>query len=143
AVKTETPPEGKILQRANMLKEGANIGAVFADDSIEVWLAPQPDDPPAQRKTFFSIFNARGAFGGNASTMRERESWNAAWTVKNSVREDGFWHSEMALPWSELGIASPQNKTIALRIARNWRQAVNADQSEWSLGNKAFSDVSN
>jgi hypothetical protein len=142
AVKTETPPEGKILQRANMLKDGANIGAVFADDSIEVWLAPQPEQSPAQRKVFFSVFNARDAFGGNATTMRSKENWQPQWRVKSSV-QDGFWNCEMALPWSELGIESPQNKTIALRLARNWRQAVGAEQSESSLGNKAFSDVSN
>ena len=86
-----------------MLKDGVNVGAVSADDSIEVWLAPQPEESPAQRKTFSSIFNARDAFGGNASTMHNWGTWNAAWTVKNSVREDGFWHSEMALPWRELG----------------------------------------
>src|SRR5690606_16698544 len=121
---------------------GADLGSVFADDSIEVWLAPQPNDPPPQRKVFFLLFNARGAFGGQVMTLQGKENWKPQWTVKNSLR-DGFWHSEMALPWSELGVAAPQGKTIAMRLARNWRQAVNAEQSEWSLGNKAFSDVSN
>jgi hypothetical protein len=142
AVKTETPPEGKILQRANLLPGGANIGAIFADDSIEVWLAPQPEESPAQRKVFLSLFNARDAFGGNAMTMQGKADWKPQWTVKSSVQND-FWNCEMALPWSEIGISDPANKTIALRLARNWRQAVDAEQSETSLGNKAFADVSN
>ena len=142
AVKTETPPEGKLLQRANGLPGGANPGNIFADDSIEVWLAPQPGDPPPTRKVFFTLLNARGAFGGNTFTLKGSDSWKGQWTIKNSLR-DGYWHSEMSLPWSELGVDSPQGKTMAMRLARNWRQAVNADQSEWSLGNKAFSDVSN
>jgi len=142
AVKTETPPEGKLLQRTNAVPGGADLGSVFADDSVEVWIAPQPNDPPPQRKVFFSLFNARGAHGSNAMTLQGKENWKPQWTVKNSL-QGGFWHSEMALPWSEIGITTPQDKTIAMRLARNWRQAVNAEQSEWSLGNKAFSDVSN
>jgi hypothetical protein len=142
AVKTETPPEGKILQRANQLATGADLGAIFADDSIEVWLAPQPEQSPTQRKVFLSLFNARDAFGGNAMTMQSKEDWKPQWTVKSSVQND-FWNCEMALPWSELGISEPNHKTIALRLARNWRQAVGAEQSESSLGNKAFADVSN
>ena len=33
-----------------------DLGSVFADDSVEVWIAPQPNDPPPPRKVFFSLF---------------------------------------------------------------------------------------
>ncbi len=140
AVRTQTPPGGKILSRANPVPGGANLGAVYQDDSIEVWIAPRPDEPPAKRRVYLGVFNARDAVADTVHTLRGGEQWHGHWTRKSSVHDD-HWDCEIALPWKDIGVEHPLGRTMGLRIVRNWRQAVDAEQSEWSLGTESFASM--
>lgn len=141
AVRTETPPGGKLLARANPVDGGASINAVFADDAIEVRVIPDTDAPATERRLYLALFNARGTVADSVTTLRGGVKWHGNWKVKNSIKDE-YWHSEIALPWADIGVDSPLGKTMGVRIGRDWRQAVGADQTEWGLGKTAFDDAS-
>lgn len=141
AMRSETPPGGKLLARANPIAGGAAPGAVFADDCIEVRIVPQPDAPLAERHLYLGLFNARGAVSDSVTTQRGGVKWHGNWIVKNSVA-DNHWDCEIALPWKDIGVDNPQGKTMAMRLGRDWRQTPKSIETDWGLGNTAFDDVS-
>ncbi len=146
ALRTETPPGGKILSRANPVTGGGNAKAIFADDSIELWVCPNPDAPPAERRVYQGLLNARGATYDSVQTLRGGTKWHGHWTVKSSVQDD-HWDCEITIPWSDFGLDSPAGKTTAVRVVRNWMQTAGGGQhgriqSEWGLANEAFASLS-
>jgi len=139
AVRSETPPGGKILKRANPIKSGASTSAVAADDRIEIRIVPEPE--AADRKLFMGLVNAKDAIAYSVSSQRGGIKWDGKWKVSNSIQDD-FWDSEIAIPWKELDVANPAGKTMAIRIGRGWRQTASGKiETDWGLGQTAFDDV--
>jgi hypothetical protein len=131
AVRTETPPNGQILQRANQLP-GDTDARPFDDDSIEIYLCPNPTAPAAEQLVYQGIFNARSAIYDQLFTASGGQAWRGNWQIKNSVNGD-HWDCEIALPWKDVGImGSPLGKTMALRIGRDWKRSIGSVQTEWS-----------
>ena len=131
AVRTETPPNGQILQRANPLP-GDTDARPFDDDSIEIYLCPNPTAPAAKQLVYQGIFNAKSAIYDQLFTASGGQAWRGDWQIKNSVDGD-HWDCEIALPWKDVGIiGSPSGKTMALRIGRDWKRSIGSVQTEWS-----------
>ncbi len=131
AVRTETPPGGQLLQRANPLP-GDTDARSFEDDSIELYFSLNPDAVGAQQRIYQGIFNAKGAIYDQLITPSGAESWRGRWNIKNSTADD-YWSCEISIPWSDLGLTnSPLGHSMALRIARNWRRSTGSTQTEWS-----------
>jgi len=131
AVRSETPHGGQILRRANPLP-GDTDARSFEDDSIEVYLCPDPDAPATGRFVYQGIFNARGAVYDQLFTANGGQAWRGDWQIKNSITDD-YWDCEIALPWKAIRLnGSPLGKTIGLRIGRNWQRSTGEVQTEWS-----------
>ena len=60
------------------------------------------------------------------------QAWRGDWRVGNKVEGD-VWTCEIAIPWSSFGANADDLKfPIGLRIGRNWKQAGEPEQTEWS-----------
>lgn len=139
AVRSETPPGGQLLTRANP-QAGDGDAPTFTDDSVELYVAPQPD--AADAKVYQAIFNARGAIYDTLTTPQGAVPWRGRWRVKSSV-SDNRWDCEIAIPWSEFGVdGSIPGRSIALRVGRNWQRSADVAQSEWSPLGGAYNIVS-
>ena len=90
-------------------------GKVFADDSVELYLAPQE---PTRYVQF--IANCLG-------TINDRRfgevSWDGDWQVCCRVDDDaGLWELEGAITFAELGVPAPRSgDTWFFNVARNWK----------------------
>ena len=131
AIRSETPPNGQILQRTNPLA-GDTDARPFDDDSIEIYLCPNPDAPKTEQVVYQGIFNAKGAIYDQLFTTNGGQAWRGNWQIKNIVSGD-HWDCEIALPWKDVRLpGSPLGKTIGLRICRDWKRSIGAVQTEWS-----------
>jgi hypothetical protein len=141
AIRSETPPGGQILQRANPLP-GDTDARSYADDSVEIYLCPNPDAPSAEQRVYQGIFNAKNAIYDQLLTAGGGRAWRGDWVVKSSVAGD-HWDCEIALSWKDVGLTdSPLGKTMAMRIGRNWRRSISSAQTEWSPMGGAYATVS-
>jgi hypothetical protein len=141
AIRTETPPNGQILQRANPLPGDADARP-FEDDSVEIYICPNPDASAAKQTIYQGIFNAKGAIYDQFFTANGGQAWRGNWQIKNSVSSD-HWDCEIALPWKDVGLAgTPLGKTVGLRICRDWQRSIGARQTEWSPMGGNYTTVS-
>lgn len=117
-------------------------GAVFGDDSIEVFIDTQNDE-----FHFFQLaFNAAGTrfdqlcagdnnaganvFGATYSQQKVRDvKWNGEWSVKTSRHADR-WEAEIAVPFKTFG---RESDLWGLNVCRN-RKAGAAETSAWRVG---------
>lgn len=129
AIKTELPPDGKILNRA--VPDGTRdiIGA-FHDDSIELVLDPKRGRKTGDRTYYHIITNARGTLFDRALDPDNKQSpidtaWRLKnWKFKNSLR-NRWWEVEIAIPLSELWghrrgpqehLGNPYRKELEARV---------------------------
>jgi len=106
AMKTEAPPDGKILIRA--VPDGKrDMIAAYHDDSIELALDPKRGRAEGSRIFYHIIANARATLYDRALDPDNKQnpvdfSWRIPqWDFKNQIK-DGWWHIEMAIPLSSL-----------------------------------------
>lgn len=90
-------------------------GRVFADDSVEVYLAPKR---PSQYVQF--VGNSLGAI------MDRRfgdVNWRGEWRFRNRVdNEAGLWELELAVTFDALGVPAPRSgDQWQFNFARTWR----------------------
>lgn len=131
AVRSETPPQGRVLQEAVPLPGQADARP-FTDDAIEIYLCPNPDAPKAEQAVYQAIFNANGAIYDQLFSAGGAVSWRGGWNVKSTIR-DNYWDCEIALPWKDLGLTGiPIGKAIGLRVCRDWQRSIGPVQTEWS-----------
>lgn len=141
AIRSETPPNGQILQRTNPLS-GDTDARPFDDDAIEIYLCPNPDAPKTEQTVYQGIFNAKGAIYDQLFTANGGQAWRGNWQIKNNV-DGNHWDCEIALPWKDVGLPeSPLGKTIGLRVCRDWKQSIGAVQTEWSPLGGAYTAIS-
>ena len=135
AVKTEAPPDGRILTRA-VPDEIRDQRAAFLDDSIELILDPKRERRTGDRKFYHIITNARGALYDWSIDPDNRQSpvdlgWRLRdWQLAQQLA-DGWWHVEIAIPLSSLGVdAKDLGSAWGIRVARNWKRPF--EQSQWA-----------
>ena len=95
------------------------------DDSVGVFLDTDHD----RRSYYFISVNSLGISSDKQATYGRREEWNPEMEVKTSV-EDKVWTIEMKIPFSELGIISPQGQTWGINLVRNHRAGME-DDNRW------------
>ena len=135
AVRSQTPPGGKLLTRVNPAPDDTDARA-YLDDSVEIIFDPLRylgTDKTGRRKLYHLITNAKGAiYDQSYSLAGGGEAWRGDWKIANSVKDD-HWDCEIAIPWSSFGVtATDLTHPIGLRIGRNWKQTSLASQTEWS-----------
>ena len=131
AVRSQTPPDGKLLARVNQLPGDADARTYY-DDSIELVIDPQHSSQSAHN-LYHAIFNAKGAIYDMAiPTGGGAQPWRGKWQIGSKVTGD-TWNFEVAIPWSDVGASAEDLQSgIGLRIGRNWKQTTTAAQTEWS-----------
>ncbi|NLX98695.1 MAG: hypothetical protein GXY83_21250 [Rhodopirellula sp.] len=140
AVKTEAPPDQRLLTRA-VPDPDRDVVAAFHDDSLEFVLAPEGD------RFFHLITNARGALYDWAVEPGNRQNptqlaWRLPqWEFQQRLA-DGWWQAEIAIPLASLGITADSilGETWGVQVARNWRRP--SEQSQWSAGPAAYDNRS-
>lgn len=132
AVRSETPPGGKLLARVNP-QPGSVDAAPFSDDSVEIFIDPARESGAPDRTTYQLITNAKGAILDQSFVLNgSGKEWRGKWRIANSVKDDR-WDCEIAIPWSDLGINTPiTGRAMGIRIGRNWQQSIGVVQTEWS-----------
>ena len=117
-VETELPPVGtKLLSSIRK-----HDGKVYADDSIEIWLAPEKGNYYYQYivNSFGTVYDKRLDRTGGVPD----ETWKSGW--KNASRLDEarhVWIMEIAIPMKDLGITgTPDGKSFSLLVSRNWKR---------------------
>ncbi len=90
-------------------------GRVFADDSVELYLAPE-------KQTRFIHF-----IGNSLGTIMDRRfgdvDWRGDWQFENRLDDAaGVWQFELRIAFSSLGVDPPRNGTRwFINVARTWR----------------------
>lgn len=135
AMKTEAPPDGRILSRA-VADPQQDVRAALLDDSIELVLDPKRGRTSGDRTYYHLIANARGAlFDWAVDPDNKQNPRQLAWRVGQWRLEqkltDGWWNVEIAVPLASLGAtAEDLKRPWGLQIARNWMRP--SEQSQWS-----------
>jgi len=134
ALKTEAPPDGRLLTRA-VPDVRQDVVAAFYDDSIELVLDPRRERAPGDRTFYHVISNARGALFDWAVDPDNRQSpkdlnWRLpAWKLAEKLA-DGWWHVEASIPLASLAAAEEDlAQTWGVRIGRNWQRPFQQCQS--------------
>lgn len=99
-------------------------GAVFADDSLEVFLQP---DPKSTDYLHFAV----NALGAQFDEKQYDTGWNADWQVA-TARGTGEWTVELAFPFGSLGLTSATKGTWGLNLCRNRPRDGEVQYSQWS-----------
>ena len=137
AVKSEEPPDGRILTRA-VPDDSHDRPAAFLDDCIELVLDPKRNRPAGERVFYHIITNARGAlYDWSVDPDNAQNAMNLTWRLSGwqiaQQQVDGWWHVEIAIPLGELGVTENDFATAwGIRVARNWKRPF--EQSQWAGG---------
>lgn len=143
ALKTEAPPDGRILNRA--VPDGKrDIIAAFHDDSIELAIDPKRERKHGPRTFYHLITNGRGTLYDRAVDPDNKQNpvdfnWRIPkWELKHQLK-DGWWQVEIAIPFESLDVVESDLKlTWGIRIARNWRRP--AEQTQWESVGASYID---
>ena len=118
AVCSQLPAEGQILSHV-----AVDTLKVVYDDSVEVWVDPEPDTESGQ--AFQMLVNAAGKRGykhHGRGTVREDPGWRGDWEVANGFHDDE-WHCEVAMPIAGIAPGRPAVQgTWGINLCRNWKQ---------------------
>lgn len=101
-------------------------GAVYQDTSIELFLAPNVDQP----RYYHFVTNLLGTQfdeecgGKNAAGIK----WNGKWQAV-SQKHDGRYEVEFAIPWDQLGTTPSLGKVIGCSFART--DSASGTMSSW------------
>lgn len=135
ALKTEAPPDGRILTRA-VPDAQHDVRAALLDDSIELVIDPKRGRTHGDRAYYHLISNGRGALFDWAMDPDNKQNprqlgWRIPqWRIQQQLA-DGWWNVEVAIPLAALGAtAEDLTKTWGVEIARNWARP--QEQSQWS-----------
>ncbi|HOL67361.1 MAG TPA: DUF6067 family protein, partial [bacterium] len=144
AMKTEVAPDGQLLTRA--VPDGQrDIVAACYDDSVELVIHPHLGKTSGDTRYFHIICNDRTAmYDRSIDPANPQNPVNTAWRLKNWTFArsliEGFWHVEIAIPFSEIGASQEDlNHVWGLRVCRNWQRPW--DQSRWENANTAYEDI--
>ncbi|MCD6351487.1 MAG: hypothetical protein J7M26_05160 [Armatimonadetes bacterium] len=144
ALRTELPPDGKLLTRA--VPDGdRDIVAAVHDDSVELVIHPHLGATSGDRRYFHIIVNARGAmFDRTLDPTNKANPVDVSWRLKNwtfaNSTHDGWWDGEIGIPFASLGATTADlSQPWGLRVCRNWQRPW--DQSRWESFITAYEDV--
>lgn len=105
-------------------------GAVFGDDSVEVFL--QPDANSAEYLHF-----ATNALGTRFDEKVFEVGWNPEWKAA-AVRDGECWSVEMQIPLASLDLAAQTQETWRVNFCRTRPRAGGPEHSQWSCTYTGF-----
>lgn len=114
------------LKAAETLRDGK----VYADDCVELFLAPRDDS----QRYFQFVVNSRGTQFDSAYTAggaRGDLGWNAAWQAGTSV-EDDRWTAELAIPFAVLGLGDGTTHEWGFNLTRERYAGGGTELSSWA-----------
>lgn len=122
AVHCEEPDTDGMVVRAAKRDE-----AVWSDDSIEVFLRPDPQKPVCQ-----FVVNPRGVLYDARDRHRE---WNSSAEVETSVAKGRSWTAVLKIPMKEIDayVGEDQMWTMNIYRSRNSRGGDPSMQYSWSI----------
>ena len=118
---------------AQRLTRTSHDSEVFMDDSMELFVVPDPSRPDVYKQIMINLLDVvcdvSLGDGKNYTTGRSYESG----IVVKTVRGDGFFDMEFAIPLESLGIAADRNTRFSMNLCRNKRSGVgeNHESSQW------------
>ncbi|MDB5327678.1 MAG: hypothetical protein JWM57_3247, partial [Phycisphaerales bacterium] len=121
AIQSKLPDDGPLLN----VVDHDGLKVVY-DDSVEVWIDPQPE---VTARVEYQMIANPGGHAGFATQIRgkatEDINWNGAWP-RASSQAGGYWNFECAIPIASMSHAGPGRKTTdgtwLLNLCRNWRR---------------------
>ena len=103
-------------------------GAVWQDDSVEVFVAPRPGGS----EYFHFVVNSAGV---QRDARGQDVTWNAAWQAAARCTE-GAWVAELAVPWRAVGLKTAP-KEIGFNVTWNCRTGRRGHYT-WAPVEKSF-----
>lgn len=126
AIRVPRGPGGKL--RSNTTERD---GALYNDDSLEIFLQPDPDGT-----TYYQF--AVNAGGTALDAKGQDRGWNAVWDVR-AKSTSASWSAEFAIPWKAVGCARAPGM-VGFNIAWNCKSGV-AGSYSWARMEQSFHDV--
>ncbi len=100
-------------------------GALWEDDSIELWLY----GINGKQEFFQFIFNSNGLF---YDSHRGDKNWNASGVKPAQTIQDGIWSFEAAIPWTNFDLVPEAGTSFRINLCRSFIEA--ADWTSFSPG---------
>ncbi|MFP3903264.1 MAG: sugar-binding protein, partial [Armatimonadota bacterium] len=112
------------LQRLNEFRaaETEHDGRVYGDDAIEVFLGPAED------RTAYYHF-AVNALATKYEGAQTDKSWDGEWSAASETY-DGYWVTEIAIPWESVGFGPDPGGMMWANVCRN--NMAQDELSTWS-----------
>lgn len=99
---------------------------IWRDDCVEVFMDINHD-----HKTYYHLITNALAARYDAIGQSGFRKWNPNWQVATTISEDG-WYVEIAIPFSEMGISSPQPGTVWGFNLNRQRYNSQVERSSWA-----------
>jgi len=131
-VECQTVTGGRRLMVKPAVRE--HDGPVFSDESVELYLQPDPGGP-----YYHFVANALGVqYEGRGTDA----TWDGAWTARTSESDLG-WQLEAGIPYATLGLAGPPQPGAVWRgnVCRNDR--TNQRYCTWAQVRSGFHEPQN
>jgi len=125
-MRCQEPNMGQLAQSTTNRDEGA----IFADDSVEIFLCPNPDSGDYVQL----VANAAGA---QYDSRLEEPNWDGVWECK-TTKGDNEWTLEIAIPWASFPFER-MGDAWRMNIGRNRCVGRTRETSSWS-GTRDFHD---
>ncbi len=144
-----SPPPAKIADQVQLVvamlssTRLTHDSDVDADDSIRIsLLTPYPNGDEYKfyvngAGTTYEFTSTNAAPGSKLSGINL--SWDPQAKQRSTLTDKG-WSIEVALPWKDFYVGTPQpGATLHMNFARLWRQVIQEDHA-WCFGNRTFED---
>jgi len=120
-------------KRLTATHAGRDAKGVFSGEAVELFL-----DPKHNHADYFQLgVNLAGSF---YDARRQDVTWNCAAGVKTKKLADG-WSLELAVPWGDLGVASPKpGRLVGFNVCRDRNVGGARQWSNWSQTMANFHD---
>lgn len=118
---------------AQRLTRTSHDSEVFLDDSIELFVVPDPSRPEVFKQIIVNLLDVVCDVAlGDGQSYTTGRGYESGIVVK-TVRGDGFFDMEFAIPLDKLGIAADRNSRFSLNLCRSKRSGVgeNHEYSQW------------
>jgi hypothetical protein len=121
-------------------RRGKKDSSVFKDDSIEVFIMPEPEDTTGNSTYYQVVVNSKGAVY-DAKYIHKRfnylydkfTDWNTDLDIK-AVRNEKSWGLEIGIPFKDIEMASPEKgRRVYMNICRNRYAGNKTEYSCYSL----------
>ncbi len=95
-------------------KENTHDGAVYTDDSYEIFLTPGSSS--VKKAVYQFVFNSKDA---HYESQNNDQSWDCNWITRSTITKTS-WTAEVAIPFKDLVAVPSPGDTWLFNLGRNW-----------------------